>query len=170
MQHAFSDFPHFQQGYEQYQAQQYASRGSRIDSGEKILPPLREKKHIHRLKFRLILAAISLLILFLVSTAIVLTPPQLTDLTTVNLLLTLATIGGINAIANLLLDRSPGKTSGKVSIWRIVFASASIILTPILCWMMIEGYNGPNGVLLVLVIAAGANAISYLTHCRERKR
>lgn len=170
MQHAYSDFPHSQQEYEQFQEQQYAPSRSRIDSGEKLLPPLREKRRVHRLMFRLLLAFVSLLILFAVSAAIVLSPQQIPDLTVVDLLLTFATIGGINAIVNLLLDLAPGRTRDKRSTWRIVFTAASAILTPILCWMMIEGYNGPDGVSLVLVIAVVANAISYLTHCRKRER
>lgn len=170
MQHAYSDFPHFQQEYEHVQEQQYATSRNRIDSGEKILPRLREKRRVHRLMFRLILAFVSLIILFAVSAAIVVSPQQIPDLTVVDLLLTFATIGGINAIVNLLLDRAPGRTSGKRSVWRIVFAVASVILTPILCWMMIEGYNGPDGVSLFLVIAVFTNAISYLTHCRKRER
>jgi hypothetical protein len=51
--------------------------------------------------------------------------------------------------------------------WRVIFTIASFLLAPILCWMMVQGYNGIDGVLLVLVSTVVANSISYLTLCKK---
>jgi hypothetical protein len=171
MQHASSDFPRSQQEYEQPQkGHRVFGYQGHIDAGEKILPPVREKRRVHRLGLRLIIALISLLVLVLICAVIMLTSSsQFPDLTNLHLVFAWFSVSSINVIVNLLLDRMPGKPTHKGITSRLVFATITGLLTPVFIWMMIQGANGPDGVLLVLLITINLNIISYLTLCKKRQ-
>lgn len=171
MQHAFSDFPHSQQEFEHLQSRPhiFASR-SRFEDGEKILPPERERRHVHHLGLRIIIALISLLVLGLACTVIVLTSSsQFPDLTNLHLVFACFSVISIDAILYLLLDRLPGKPTSKGVVGRLIFALVTGTLTPVICMLMNEGANGADGVLLVLLITLNLNIISYLTLCEKRQ-
>ncbi|MEO8973965.1 MAG: hypothetical protein ABI406_20445 [Ktedonobacteraceae bacterium] len=167
----FSDS--WQEGYEQNWEAEHARQemfdGSQIDLGEKIRPT--RKKPVYHLRVRLLLALISTLVFFLFVVEILVnaSQPVFPNLTNVDLLLALVSYGGVNAIVNLLLTRNLGNIDRSKHITRrVIFAIASFLLVPILCTMMVQGDNGADGVMLVLVSAVVANGISYLTLCKKR--
>jgi hypothetical protein len=145
--------------------------GSWINQEGKILPALEQrKKSTRHLRLRLFVALFSTLVFLLVVGGILTNAGVASpDLTNVDLLLALVSYGGLNTIVNLLLDRTPGKIDRSKSITRrVVFASISFFLAPILCEMMIMGANGADGILLVLVSTIVTNSIFYLTLCKKR--
>lgn len=151
-------------------AQEMAYEG-RIDGGEKILPKGHGKKLAHRLHLRLLFAVFSTLA-FLFAMVVILvnsSQPVFPNLTTVDLLLAIVSYAGINVIIHLLFDRVPGKLNrGKHIIPRVIFIIASLLMLPVLCWMMVQGDNGLDGVLLILVSGIVAITLSYLTLCKKR--
>ncbi|HVB25575.1 MAG TPA: hypothetical protein VNG51_26795 [Ktedonobacteraceae bacterium] len=165
----------WREGYEQNREAEYAQQemlyGGRVDLGEKVLPAQQRKKPVSHLLVRLLLALISTPVFFLAVAAILVraSQPVFPDLTNVDLLLALVSYVGVNVIGNLLLSRNLEKIDrSKRIIRRVIFAVVSCFLVPVLCWMMIAGVNGADGVLLVLVSAVVANGISYLTLCKKR--
>ena len=161
----------YEQRWETERSQQEMFYGSQIDLGEKILPKEQRKKPVYYLHERLLLALVSTLV-FLVAVGEILidaSQPVFPNLTNVNLVLALVSYVGANAIGNLLLSRNPVKIDRSKHITgRVIFAIISCFLVPILCWMMVMGDNGTDGVLLVLVSAVVANGILYLTLCKKR--
>ena len=170
MHHAYSDFPRSQQEYEYSPEEHHVFKyQGHIEAGEKILPPVRKKRRVHRLGLRLAIALISLLVLVSICTVTILTSStQFPDLTNLHLVFACFSVISIDAIIYLLLDRVPGKPTRKGIVGRLVFAIATGLLTPVVCWMMIQGANGVDGVLLVLLITINSNIISYLTLCEKR--
>jgi len=170
MQHASSDFPRSQHDYEHPQKEHHIFEyQGRIDAGDRILPPMHERKRIHHLVLKLIIALISLLVLVLTCTIIILTPSsQFPDLTNLHLVFACFSVCSIDAILYLLLTRVPGKPAHKGIPGRLIFALVTAFLTPVVCWMMIQGANSQDGVLLVLAITINSNLISYLTLCEKR--
>lgn len=168
----------WREGYEQDGGEGYPQQqmlyGSRVELGEKVLPEQRRRR-ISNVRFlvRFLLLLISTAI-FLVSVGVILaraSQPVFPNLTNVDLLLALVSYIGVNAIGNLLLNRDLAKVDKSKRITgRMIFAIVSCCLVPVLCWMMIQGDNGADGVLLVLVSAVVANGISYLTLCKKRSK
>ncbi len=146
-----------------------------MDVGEKVLPEQRRKRRVANARFlvRFLLLLISTTI-FLVSVAMILaraSQPVFPNLTNVDLLLALVSYVGVNWITHLLLSRNPAEIDRSKHITRrVIFAIVSCVLVPVLCRMMIQGDNGADGVLLVLVSAVVANGISYLTLCKKRSQ
>jgi hypothetical protein len=172
MQHAYSDFPRSQREYEHSQeAYQHFEYESRIEGGEKILPPLREKRRIPQLLWLLFIVAISLIVLIPICVAILFTSDHsFPDLTNLHLVFAIYGVLSIDAIIYLLLDRMPGKPARNGVVGRIVFAIITGFLTPVVCQMMIRGANGADGVLLVLFITISSNIVSYLALCEKRRK
>lgn len=161
----------YEQNWEAESSRQEMFYGSWIDRGEKIQPTKQRKKLLSRLRVRLLLALFSTMVFLLVVGGILVnaSQPVFPNLTIVDLLLALVSCGGVNALVNLLLNRNPGKIDrGKRITMRVIFTIASFLLVPILCMMLVQGDNGVDGVLLVLVSAVVANGISYLTMCKKR--
>ncbi|MHB8597881.1 MAG: hypothetical protein ACYDER_13835 [Ktedonobacteraceae bacterium] len=145
--------------------------GNLIELGEKIRPAEQRKKPVYHLRVRLLLALFSTLVFLLVVGGILVNASQTVfpNLTNVDLLLALVSYGGVNAIVNLLLNRKLGTIDRSKHIpRRVIFTIASFLLVPILCMMMVQGDNGVDGVMLVLVSVVVANGISYLTMCKKR--
>ena len=161
----------YEQNWEAERPFQKNFYGSRISKEGKILPGTEQrKKSIRHLRVRLFLALFSTVVLLPVVWGILNNSGKgFPDLTNVDLLLALVSYGGVNAIGNLLLDRVIGKVDRSKSITgRMIFASGSFCLAPILCLMMIMGVNGVDGILLVVVSTVVTNSISYLTVCKKR--
>jgi hypothetical protein len=160
----------YEQNWEVERPFQKKFYGSGISKEGKILPGTEQrKKSIRHLRVRLFLALFSTLVFLLVVGGILNNSGTgFPDLTNVDLLLALVSYGGVNVIGNLLLDRVLGKVDRSKSITRrVIFASVSFFLAPILCSMMIMGANGVDGILLVVVSTVVTNSISYLTVCKK---
>ena len=144
---------------------------SRVDQSGKMLPGTKQrKKPTHHLLARFLLALFSTLVFLLVAGGILINSQAgVSDFTTVDLLLALVSYVGVNVIVNLLLDRALKEIDRRKPVTRrVIFALASFLLAPIFCEMMIQGYNGIDGVLLIIVSVVVANSISYLTLCKKR--
>lgn len=175
MQYAFSDFPSSQRSEQEYErpSQEYSDYASsrRIDAGEKIAPPLQAQKNKKRLLRQWIVVLVSLPILALICAAIFLTysPGVWPDLLNLHLFFAFFGVSCLDTIICLFLSRSIARPKRRGVVKRLVFAVVTGLLTPVACWLMIEGANGLDGVLLVLVMAIGLNLVSYLTLCEKRE-
>lgn len=144
---------------------------NRVDQGEKILPAGRRKKPVYRLRFRLLVAICSTLA-FLIMMAVILvnsSQPVFPNLTTVDVLLAIVSYVGINVIIHVLFDRVPLNIDRDKNIaLHVIAIIVALLLMPVLCWMMIQGNNGIDGLLLVVVGGGVAITLSYLTMCQKR--
>jgi hypothetical protein len=176
MQHAHSDSPRSQHEYEHSQeAHQHFEYESRIEGGEKILPPLREKKQAHRWLVWLVLAAVSPVVLAITIiinniSAYYYLYYSSNDLTHLYVTFSLFSVISVDTIIYLLFTRFPDRPARKGIIGRLFFAIITGCLTPVVCWMMIRGWNGAVGIILVLLITINLNVISYLTLCEKRRK
>lgn len=131
--------------------------------GEKLKPVQAAKKRGRWLGFRIVLALISLILLFLLSWIVLSGTNGPDDPVAVQLLLVWVSILSINIIVHLLSHQQQTKERIRQFGLRLAFALISGALLFPLSEMMIEGDNGVAGILLVWVSILSINIISYLT-------
>lgn len=147
---AFSELSSFEPGYRKYNS------GS---MGEKLHPVQPTKKRGRWLWQRIVLAIVSLLLLFVLSDMMLLGNNGM-----IGVLLVVVILFSVNIIVHLLSGYHQ-RVKGEVRQFGLRFALALLsgaLLFP-LSYMMLASNTGPVGVVLVWVIILTINAISYIT-------